>query len=133
MLAARRREEPPNKFLDAGVDVAAIKCSRTNNSVRGTRPPRDVVGLLGILLIQTPRAASRHNSSLLVVVAGPRLRALEFGRRWPSVLGLEPLEEGAARGLARRVPTNGVERALQREGRGLRNGSKLRKKTPTTC
>mmetsp|Transcript_3441 Transcript_3441/g.9843 ORF Transcript_3441/g.9843 Transcript_3441/m.9843 type:complete len:253 (+) Transcript_3441:485-1243(+) len=120
MLAARRRQEPSNKLLDAGVDVAAVEGARPDDGVRRAGPSRKIISLVGILLIQPPRARAGDDARLLVVVAGPRLRALELRGRWPSMLGLQPFEERAACGLAGLVAADRVQGALQSEGRGLR-------------
>ena len=93
MLAARRRQKTPYQFLDARVDVAAVEGARPDDGVRGSGPSRKIISLVGILLIQTPRARAGDDARLLVVVAGSRLRALEFGGGWPSMLGLEPSSE----------------------------------------
>ena len=109
MLAARRREEPSNELLDAGINIPTIKSATTDDGVRRAGSPGNIISFFRVLLVQTPGAASRHNSSFLIIIPWPRLRALEFCWRWPSVLGLEPLEERAARGLAGLVAADRVQ------------------------
>ena len=113
MLAARRREEPSNELLDAGINIPTIKSATTDDGVRRAGSPGNIISFFRVLLIQTPRAASRHNSSFLIIIPWSRLRALEFGRRWPSVLGLQSLQKCSARGLAGLVAADGIQSALQ--------------------
>ena len=102
MLAARRRQKTPYQFLDARVDVPTIKSARPDDGVRGTGPSRKIISLVGILLVEAPRARAGDDARLLVVVAGSRLRSFEFLRWWSAVLRFEPFEERAARGRAAR-------------------------------